>query len=176
MKRSAVLLLIIICCLSSAQDKVSPSLERLATAEVFAFGGVGFAGQTSPGERDFKIVLAQSKDIALESFEKLYVSATAQGRRYALAGIRKFNPDRFKELMLSIWDSKEPLRTMSGCIIETRALGAVAVELESGDYDSWIERANKLNRTIVIAFPGKIFSAVLRLPLGGSPDPPASGG
>ena len=139
MKRLATILLTASCSLTAAQGTFQASTERLAKTEVFAFGGVGFAGTTSQGEKDFRIMLTQSPAAALDSFERLYAIANAQGRLYALAGIRKLDPNRFKKLMVPIRDSKEPVRTMSGCIADKRTLGEVVKEIDSGEYDPWVE-------------------------------------
>ena len=48
-------------------------------------------------------------------------------------------PNRFKELLPSVKDSKEPVATITGCIMENRTFGAVAKEIEAGRYDPWIE-------------------------------------
>jgi len=143
MSRLVAILAILLCTVSAAQDALSAAMERIARTQAFAFGGVGFAGITSPGEKDFRIILSQPPAIALASFEKLYATGNAQAQGYALAGIRKLDPKHFAELMSSVKDSKERVATMAGCIMETRTLGAVAREIESGQFDHAIDRAIK---------------------------------
>ena len=143
MKRLAATLTILLCCSLSAQDALSASMERLAKTERFAFGGVGYAGVTSPGEKDFRIIFSYPPAVALDSFEKLYATGNAQARAYALVGIRRLDPKRFTELMMSVKDSKERVQTMAGCIMGARTFGAVAKEIESGRYDSWVDRRSR---------------------------------
>ena len=64
---------------------------------VFAFGLVGFAGQTSEGELDFRIIAAEEKEVALATFEKLVASGNPQAAAYGLFGIRRLRPSRFQE-------------------------------------------------------------------------------
>jgi hypothetical protein len=139
MKPFAAICAIFLCCTLAAQDSLSVAMESIRKTESFAFGGVGFAGKTSPGEKEFRVVLSQPVPIASRAFEKLYATANPQGRLYALAGIRRLNPNHFKQLFPSVEDSKEPVETMTGCIVEHRTFGAIAKEIEAGRYDPWTE-------------------------------------
>lgn len=71
--------------LGSVAQSVQPVdtvVERLTKVEIFAFGGVGYAGTTSPGEKDYKAIL--SRPTALADFEQLYSSGNAMAKAYAL--------------------------------------------------------------------------------------------
>jgi hypothetical protein len=57
-----------------ADDAVTAAVLRLSTVDKFAFSGVGYAGVTSKGEVDFKVLLAQPEPTALNAFEKLYAT------------------------------------------------------------------------------------------------------
>jgi hypothetical protein len=109
-------------------------LSRLARVEQFAFGGVGYAGVTSQGEKDYRVVLSHSS--ALADFEKLYSAGNLQAKSYALVGIRKLNSDRFKELSQSLRDSKDEVTTLHGCIVSHEPLGALVRQIEGGKYSS----------------------------------------
>jgi hypothetical protein len=52
-----------------AYGPVDDAVNRLSTAGVFAFGGVGFAGTTSRGELDLRFLLSQPEPIALNALE-----------------------------------------------------------------------------------------------------------
>ena len=65
------------------------AVERLVKVEIFAFGGVGYAGTISPGEKDYKAIL--SRPTALANFEHLYSSGNAMAKAYALVGIHNLN-------------------------------------------------------------------------------------
>ena len=107
-------------------------VERLAKTGVFAIGPVGYAAITSPGEKDYRTVFNRSS--ALEDFEKLYSTGNLQAKCYALIGIHRLDPTRFKELVPPLRDSKETVTTMSGCIMSREAFGNVIKQTESGRF------------------------------------------
>jgi hypothetical protein len=107
-------------------------VERLAKVGVFAFGTVGYAAIISPGEKDYKTVFDRSS--ALEDFEKLYTAGNVQAKCYALVGIHRLDPTRFRELIRPLRDSKETVTTMTGCILSLEAFGDVIKQIESGRF------------------------------------------
>jgi hypothetical protein len=117
-----------------ADDAVTAAVLRLLAVDKFAFGGVGYAGVTSKGEVDFKVLLAQPEPTALNAFEKLYATGNPQGKSYALSGIKKLNPKRFKELKESIANSTEEVEVMRGCIVSHEALRDVAKQIDQGKF------------------------------------------
>ena len=117
-----------------ADDSVASAVKRLSTVETFAFGGVGYAGVTSKGEIDFKFILSQPQLTALSAFEKLYATANPQGKSYALSGIKKLNPKRFKELLPSSEASRDEVEVMRGCIVSHEALWDVAKQIDRGKF------------------------------------------
>jgi hypothetical protein len=121
-----------------SQDLTSVTIQRISTAKVFAFGGTGFAGTTSEGERDFKIIMSLPSEEAIAAFERLYATGNAQAKGYALAGIRKLDKSMFDGLRTSVRASELNVQTETGCIISERPLREVAVDLNSGKYDPWI--------------------------------------
>jgi len=118
--------------LPQATQPVDTTFDRLAKVHLFAFGGVGYDGVTSPGEKDYRAMLARPS--ALADFERLYSSGNLQAKCYALVGIRKSNPQRFKELTQSLRSSKEQVGTMHGCVVSAELLGAIIKQIESGMY------------------------------------------
>ncbi len=107
-------------------------LDRLSKVERFAFGPTGYAGVTSAGEKHFRIVLGRSS--AVTDFEKLFAEGNVQAKSYALVGIHKLNPTRFKELARPLRDSKESVTTMKGCIISHEPFADILKQIESGEY------------------------------------------
>jgi hypothetical protein len=85
------------------------TFERIAKVDRFAFGGIGYAGITSQGEKDYKLIL--SRPSAVADFERLLSVGNPQAKSYALVGIHALNPNRFKELSRSLHDSKEEVLT-----------------------------------------------------------------
>jgi hypothetical protein len=115
-----------------AGDSVDPVLERLGKVDRFAFGGVGFAGVMSSGEKDYRVIL--SRPSALLDFEKLFSAGNAQGKSYALMGIRTLDPARFRQISRLLRDSTEEVVTQSGCIVYHESLGTVLKRIDAGAY------------------------------------------
>jgi len=117
-----------------ADDTVDAAVNRLSTVDRFAFGGVGYAGVTSKGETDFKIVLGQPKLTALNAFERLYAIGNPQGKAYALSGLKKLAPERFAELAATLAKSTEEVEVMRGCIVSHEPLPEVAKHIGQGKF------------------------------------------
>lgn len=117
-----------------ADDTVDAAVNRLSTVGRYAFGGVGFAGVTSKGETDFKLVLNQPKPTALTAFERLYAIGNPQGKSYALSGLKKLAPKRFAELLATLAKSTEEVEVMRGCIVSHERLPEVAEQIAQGKF------------------------------------------
>jgi len=117
-----------------ADDTVDAAVNRLSTVGRFAFGRVGFAGVTSKGETDFKLVLNQPKPTALTAFERLYAIGNPQGKSYALSGLKKLAPERFAELVATLAKSTEEVAVMRGCIVSHERLPKVAEQIGQGNF------------------------------------------
>lgn len=116
------------------------AFNRLAKVEYFAFGGIGYAGQISQGQKDYELIL--SRRSALADFEQLYAAGDPQAKAYALVGIRRINAERFKQLAQPLRDSQEKVVTMGGCIISVETFASVIRNIESGDFDWYRKEAN----------------------------------
>jgi hypothetical protein len=113
-------------------EPIDTVLERAAKVARFAFGGTGYAGVISDGEQDYRSILARKS--ALVDFEKLYSHGNLPAKCYALVGINKLNPARFKELARRLRTSNENVATMHGCILSDEAFADVVRQIESGQY------------------------------------------
>jgi hypothetical protein len=119
----------------SAPPSVQPTLEA---AKMFALGPVGFGGRVSEEEHQFKAILALEPAQAKQKLEKLYSSRNPQAMSYALAGMKKLDPKRYSELLVSARASDLIVTTMRGCIMSQEKLRTVADGLDSGIYDVWL--------------------------------------
>jgi hypothetical protein len=117
-----------------ADELLGHVVKRLASVRTFAIGPVGYAGVTSKGEIDFKFVLSQSAPVALAAFEKLYANGNPQAKSYALAGIRKLSPSRYKELLAIAGAATDEVEVMRGCVITHEPLQKVAKEIDGGEF------------------------------------------
>ena len=133
--KSCVAILLLLCGGTVlAGQSLDSAVKRLSTVGIFAFGGVGYGGVTSKGEIDFTIVLAQPQPVALAAFEKLYTTGNPQGKSYALSGIRKLDPSRFKRLLASAEASNDKVEVMRGCVITHELLRDVARQIDLGKF------------------------------------------
>jgi hypothetical protein len=126
---SAALLLAAI---AHAGEPTDSTIERLAKVDRFAFGGIGYAGITSQGEKDYKMVF--SRGSAMADYERLLSIGNLQAKSYALVGIRALSPTRYKELSRSFRDSKEEVVIQIGCIEFREPLATVLKHIEARDY------------------------------------------
>ena len=115
-----------------AQHSAETALDRLAKVGQFAFGGTGYAGVISQGEKDYKVVM--SRPSAESDFERLLLVGNQQAKAYALVGIRTLDPARFKQLSASLANSKEEVVTQQGCIVDHEAPSTVLTRIASGRY------------------------------------------
>jgi hypothetical protein len=88
----------------------------------------------SKGEIDFKVILSQPQATALSAFEKLYATGNPQGKSYALSGMKKLNPQRFKELLAALGTSTDEVEVMRGCIVSRVPLLDIATQIERGKF------------------------------------------
>ncbi len=122
-----------------ARDPVDDIVQNLSTVRVFAFGGVGFAGATSKGETNLRYLISEPDTVGLQALELVYSTGTPEARAYALAGLKKLNPKRFKELLAATAESKERVAVMHGCIGSTETMASIARKVDRGDYSPWLE-------------------------------------
>lgn len=123
-----------------SQDSVSVAIQSLSNSNVFAFGGTGYAGKRSDGEKNFRVLMTQPREIALSTFEQLFSSGNPQAKAYALAGIKKLDRDRFKQLRMSLKSSNEIVTTMSGCVVEEMPLSKVTDMVDQGAFDGYLRQ------------------------------------
>jgi hypothetical protein len=112
------------------------ALIRLKNVSVFAFGGVGYAGTTSKGELDFRILIHQAREVTLLQLNKLYIDGNPQAKAYALAGLFKLSPERFHQLNGALPNDK--VKIERGCIVSSEPLASIAKEIASGAFDRQI--------------------------------------
>lgn len=117
-----------------ADEKLDAAVKRLGSVSTFALGGVGFAGVISDGEIDFKFVLSQSMPIALATFETLFATGNLQAKAYALAGIKRLRPDRYRTLLATILATTNEVEVMRGCVMMHEPFRELAKEIDEGKF------------------------------------------
>lgn len=139
MKSTAALLLAILCSAGYAQNPLTAAVQSISKTGIFAFGGVGFAGKTSQGEIDFRVIDSQPPTVALDEFEKVYATGDAAAKSYALVVIRQLDRKRFNEILQSLQDSQEKVMTMQGCILQKQKLADIVKTIDAGSYDGYLQ-------------------------------------
>src|SRR5258708_18440904 len=82
--------------------------------------------------KDYRVILARPS--ALLDFEKLFAMGNAQGKSYALMGIRTLDPARFKQISRPLRGSTEDVVTQSGCIVYHESRGTILKRIDAGSY------------------------------------------
>jgi hypothetical protein len=119
-----------------AQQVADPNVGQLAGVTLFAFGGVGFAGVRSAGEKEYDAIM--SRPSRLELLEKVFEIGTPEGKSYALVGINNLNSARFKALAAELRSSKSAVRTARGCSLGRSTLGAIIQQIGAGAYSRYL--------------------------------------
>jgi hypothetical protein len=120
------------CLLPAPQTTQQAALDHLSKVGQFAFGPTGNAAVISTGEKDYRTVLARST--ASTDFEKLFADGNIQAKCYALVGIHKLNPNRFKQLTQPLTESSEAVTIMQGCIVSHAPLNQILKQIAAGEY------------------------------------------
>jgi hypothetical protein len=119
--------------LSVGGPGIQQAYEQLLSTKSFAFGGVGFAGTTSAGQKAFDVIAARTN--ALELFRAVLSKGNPEGKMYALCGIHRLAPEKFNNLAKPVVAANSKVSTMSGCLVmEDRAANVVA-RIAKGFYD-----------------------------------------
>ena len=119
--------------LETRPEPLMEAYDQLLSAKVFAFGGVGFAGVLSEGEKAFHIVAGSTN--ALDLFKAAVENGTPEARMYALCGIRKLAPDKVDAYAKPLQSANPTVVTMSGCLGSEEAASNVVTRIVAGSYD-----------------------------------------
>lgn len=133
-KPLVVIFLLFISALAQAETPADPTLDRLSKVSAFAFGGVGFAGVTSEGEKDYRAIMAHPS--ALETFEKLFATGNLQAKAYALVGIRRLDLRRYNELSAPLRGITQKVTVFRGCLMSHEPFASLTKSIDAGDYDA----------------------------------------
>ena len=118
---------------SSPAGSYDRAIER---APEFAFGGIGYGGNLSPGERGFFEVF--DRPGAAENFRQIYRRGNAQAKMYALCGLHELDPSAFEQLVAAAGSLPGEVRVMSGCIAYRRSGSEIAGMISDGHYSDYV--------------------------------------
>lgn len=93
----------------------SAAVARLAKADMFALGGVGFAGTLSDTEQDLWVLLGAADPQAL--LLQVWRAGTPAARAYALLGLHVSGSAAYADHAAEFLREKGEVSTMRGCIV-----------------------------------------------------------
>lgn len=120
---------------ATAEEKVGvpDEVQALSQVKIFAFGGVGFAGTISAGEKQYRKVMEMSQP--LPWLRLIAVSGTPEARLYALCGIHMLDKAAFEAHVVFLKKANPTVSTMSGCSMLSKTATKVIQEISAGLYD-----------------------------------------
>ena len=110
----------------------------LASAKMFAFGGVGAAGIMSEGERNLRAVLGQSD--ASQQLQAAFAQATPAGKLYILVGLRRCDPAAYQRVIDSVARSNDDVEIARGCMITREPFRQLLSQIRDGRFDDYLSQ------------------------------------
>jgi hypothetical protein len=110
----------------------------LATAKLFAFGGIGVAGLMSEGERNLRAILQQTD--ASQQLQSAAGHATPAGKLYILVGLRRCDREAYQKVVDSLGRPKDDVEVARGCMISREPFRQLLSEIEAGRFDDYLSR------------------------------------
>lgn len=110
-------------------DRLKTNLRTLAKADVVAFGGVGFAGQTLPETAAYFAVAKELRGgpgTVRPHVNRLLADATPAGKVYAATLLAAADPAAGRAAWQRLARQHSAVRTMTGCIAVQTTLAEYA--------------------------------------------------
>lgn len=122
-----------------AEEFYDADVQRLIHVSYFAFGGVGIAGVTSPGEAAFRAIVR--KQAAIHYILAAFESGNEPARCYALVALRESSPELFKEYLARVRQNPpKTISVMSSCIMGEEKPETIFAAIEAGAYTAPLKR------------------------------------
>jgi hypothetical protein len=112
-----------------AQKTLSPAGESLAGIDMFAIGGIGFAGATSRGE-ELTLALAKEPD-AIAAFDEILQRDNPAAQLYAYWALRTLDPALAAKHRAALAKDTSSVSSMSGCIGFDETVQKLAGQIET---------------------------------------------
>ena len=110
--------------------------DGLHDAGVFALGGVGFNGTTSPGETAFRELQREPNAAAIFIALLDDETTTKAGQLYALLGLKRAEDAQFEARLPAFLADESSVTQFSGCImmpVKAKTVAAGFVEVKTSD-------------------------------------------
>ena len=109
-------------------DDLKRHLKELESADVVAFGGVGFAGEVLPVTRAYDAIAGQLSPALRPSLDR----ATPAGKVYAATLLGRLDPQAGREAWQRLAGDRSAVNTFSGCVKGRTTLSAYASSQRDG--------------------------------------------
>lgn len=120
--------LLVVALTARAEDDVKADpVTQLSKIEVYAFGGIGFAGTISQGEKLYQAIL--KRPTATADFVKIAEKGTPEAKMYALHALARLSFDQYRKLKKSA-KRDQKVTTMQGCLLSHQTVGDVLDGIE----------------------------------------------
>jgi hypothetical protein len=120
------------------QLSAADATSRLERVQMFAVGGIGYAGQMSEGEAALREVLAASD--AVTRLEALLPRASPAGQLYILLGLHIRDRAAYARAVGLCRQRGGRVHTMRGCIGDRESFSDLVREIDSGKLDAFVTR------------------------------------
>lgn len=104
---------------------------------IFAFGGIGFAGATSPGELKFAEIMTSDDPEA--GFRQWFEGGGNVGKAYAMVACYYLDPDRYERMKERFAEEHLQVPALSGCILYNINHEQLTENIEDGQYDAVVK-------------------------------------
>lgn len=121
--------LLITSAFAPAEDATTQAVKRLTHVGVFAFGGVGFAGRISEGQKDFMLIMVQPPDTADAALRRIFRDGNVEAKSYAALGLMILHPDQSEALLGQLRMAGDFVLTQHGCVMSQERLVDVIAQL-----------------------------------------------
>ena len=104
---------------------------------IFAFGGIGFAGATSPGEIKFTEIITSDDPEA--GFRQWFDEGGNVGKAYAMVACYYLDPIRYEWMKQRFAEKHLQVPAMSGCLLYNINHEQLTENIEDGQYDAVVK-------------------------------------
>lgn len=135
---------LILCFIACAFFTLEPARAEEKTAVglrnevVFAFGGIGYAGTISDGERHLRSLLTGPNAVKL--LESALATASPAGQLYALVGLRQKDSAAYRRAFDSLSRKDATVTEMNGCIGHQESFRELVRQIDAGRFDAALSR------------------------------------
>jgi hypothetical protein len=118
------------------------AVQSLKDADMFATGGVGFAGTLTPATKAYYYLLTHPK--GKEAFRGLLSAPRPATQMFALAGLSILAPEEAEKSYPAYLSSKTLVKTANGCEMGTEPVSQIEEQARKGVFRRQFEARSKV--------------------------------